>query len=87
MVKPLLVFRRRRWIALSGALGLGLLVVAALVARFFFPAAIPLFVGLGIALFVGGWLQYRCPFCGRFPEAEIPLFYPQTCCHCGEKLR
>jgi predicted membrane channel-forming protein YqfA (hemolysin III family) len=74
--------------ALLGAFALGVFVVVALAARFFLPAYAPfVFVGFGVVLFVVGAVQYRCPFCGHFPEAEIPLYYPDACCHCGEKLR
>lgn len=35
-----------------------------------------------------GWLNYRCPFCGNFPEDDdMPLFNPINCCTCGAKLR
>ena len=88
MVEPLLLFKRRRRVALLGALALGVLIVAALVARFFLPHYAPfVFVGLGAVLFGFGAWQYRCPFCGRVPEADIPLYYPETCCHCGQRLR
>jgi hypothetical protein len=31
--------------------------------------------------------QYRCPFCNREPEDDIPTYYPEACCRCGSKLR
>ena len=44
-------------------------------------------VGASVVFAAGAFVRYRCLSCGRFPEAEIPLFNPQCCCHCRAVLR
>jgi hypothetical protein len=43
--------------------------------------------GVSVLLCALALARYRCPFCGRSPEAEIPLFNPARCCECGAALR
>jgi len=44
-----------------------------------------------VALAIGGSFAaayvYRCPKCRKGPESEIPMFFPEACCHCGTRLR
>jgi len=87
MAEPLAIFRRRRRVAATGMLVFGLCIVAALTARFFPPVSPWFFVALGIVLSAIGAWQYRCPFCNRFPEADIPTYHPEICNQCGERLR
>jgi hypothetical protein len=89
MIEPLVIFRRRRRIALwFGVVAPAALLLAAFVSRHAVsPHLVGAFVLLAIML---GWIAsraYRCPFCDGVPEEDIPTFYPKACCHCGEPLR
>lgn len=44
-------------------------------------------VGAAVVFAAWAFVRYRCLSCGRFPEAEIPLFDPLRRCHCGAALR
>jgi hypothetical protein len=48
-------------------------------------ALVDVALGLGLGAYCSS--IYRCPFCGRCPEEDIPNFDPATCCKCGASLR
>jgi len=88
---PIAHFRVRRLIGLwIGAAVPGLLLLFAVLA--FRTSLLPAWVGIGslAVAFVAGFyasLKYRCPVCNKCPESDLPTFYPESCCHCGTRLR
>ena len=86
---PIARFQRRRWFALIGsALPGGMLLFALLNGKVDIVAGslVWSFVGASVVFAAWAFVRCRCPSCGRFPEAEIPLFNPQRCCQCGAAL-
>jgi hypothetical protein len=88
---PLAEFRIRRRIGLwlGAALPALMLLIALLSSR---VAHLPWWVGAGCVLVavvatIYAARQYRCPYCEKFPESDVPLFYPELCCNCNAKLR
>ena len=69
---PIGLFQRRRWFALMG-------IVAGSLAWSL--------VGASVVVAAWAFVGYPCTACGRFPEAEIPLFNPARCCQRGAVLR
>ncbi len=87
---PIGRFQRRRWFALIGSASPGGTLLFALPNGKVDIVAGSLAWGLvGASVVVAAWafVDYRCTACGRFPEAEIPLFNPARCCQCGAVLR
>jgi len=90
MNDPLSRFRRRRFLALVGLLLPTFSVMFAFLNEkivFVSTASAWGVFGASVVLGVVAMASYRCPFCGRFPESEIPLFNPACCCECGAALR
>jgi hypothetical protein len=87
---PLAQFQGRRRLALVALLLPTIsLLFAFLNAKVGLVAAVLAWSLFGISVFLCALAiaRYRCPFCGRFPEPEIPLFNPARCCECGAALR
>ena len=80
-IDPLADFRIRRRIGLwLGAAFPGLMFLAALLSCR--VVHLPWWVGVGcvgLALISGIYAgrRYRCPYCGKQPEADLPSFYPK----------
>ncbi|HTO14003.1 MAG TPA: hypothetical protein VMQ51_20685 [Candidatus Binatia bacterium] len=87
--RAIAAFQRRRWCALIGIVLPGTAVLFAFVnGTLHVVAAGVAWATVGVAVSIAAWAltRYRCPFCGRFPEIEIPLFNPRRCSHCGASL-
>jgi hypothetical protein len=83
-------FQRSRRIGLwLGAAAPGLLLFVAILTAL---SSLPWFVSFGlvvvaVACTLLGSRAYRCPNCGAYPEADVPLFNPEACCACDTPLR